>query len=103
MIPNIDIIKYIYLLKEQEELEDTRLYYGVCPSYITVPHTKHIWKEFIFNDRLKLTSLFMKLIMEPGFICTFHFYEKDYDQLNALTTYLLEHKVNNLPLFYPMP
>lgn len=81
VIPNIDIIKYIYLLKEHSELEDTRMYYGVCPSYITVPRMKHTWKEFVFSDRMKLTSLFMKLIMEPGFICTFHFNDKDYDQV----------------------
>ena len=81
VIPNIDVIKYIYLLKEQSELEDTRIYYGVFPSYITVPRMKHTWKEFVFSDRMKLTSLFMKLIMEPGFICTFYFNDKDYDQV----------------------
>ena len=81
VIPNIDIIKYIYLLKEKSELEETRMYYGVFPSYITVPHTKHIWKEFVLKDKMKLNTLFMKLIIEPTFICKFHFDYRDYEQI----------------------
>ena len=85
LIPNIDIIKYIYQLKEDIELYETKLYHGLSPKYITI--TGGSWKPININDtwstmtkqiRMKFNVMCIKFIMEPGFICTFTFHKEDY-------------------------
>lgn len=79
VIPNIELIQYIYQLKEEDELEDTRIYHGMCPRTIKISQSKFIWKQHIQRDLVRLNVLFIKLITDYGFICTFKFNKSDYE------------------------
>ena len=39
ILPNIDIIKEIYRLKEQVELEENQIYHGLCPRNVVTTGT----------------------------------------------------------------
>jgi len=84
VIPNIDLIKEIYKLKEDSELEDTLAYHGLCPMNITstsswVPVSiRDTPKAYYHNRLMSLNVLTIKLIKEAGFICTFVMEENDY-------------------------
>ena len=92
VLPNIDLIKEIYKLKEDSELDDIKHYHGLCPRYIK---TSCPWKPRQINDHSSImnlreqmnpTTLFMKLIVDDGFICEFELNESLYDegQLNLI-------------------
>jgi hypothetical protein len=77
VIPNIDIIKKIYLLKEEQELYETKLYYGVLPNNIIIIGrlSHHINNAIAIQsllDILYVNRLLIKYIIEPGFICSFN-------------------------------
>jgi len=85
VLPNIDLIKEIYTLKEELELDDTKIYYGLCPIYVhpvpwTVEHADHHHKLILMN------AIVIKLIQEDGFICTFTIDVNDYtnEELNEI-------------------
>lgn len=77
MIPNLDIIKYIYEMKCSLENEETMYYYGVMPhitflqednySYIMTVPLDNSWSKKVLNN----ASLYMKLVTTPGLICNF--------------------------------
>jgi len=86
VLPNIDLIKEIYKLKENSELEDIKSYHGLCPRYIK---SSCSWKPRYINDHFKImnlreqmnaNTLFMKLIMDDGFICEFEMNDSIYDR-----------------------
>ena len=87
VLPNIDVIKDIYELKEDLELEDVKAYHGLCPRNVK---TIGSWIPTKINDNYKimklgedmlLNALLMKLIMDKGFICSFNYYNDDYQQI----------------------
>jgi hypothetical protein len=80
VLPNIDIIKHIYQLKEDFELEEIKSYYGVCPHNII---TNSTWSKDNINmcGSMKLSTTLMKYIVEPGFICKCSFNSDDYDPI----------------------
>jgi hypothetical protein len=77
VIPNIDIIKYIYEKKLSLENEETLFYYGVMPqitflqepnySYIMTIPVNNSWSKKVLNN----ASLYMKLVTTPGLMCKF--------------------------------
>ena len=77
VIPNIDIIKYIYEKKCSLENEETMFYYGIIPhitflqesnySYIMTTSLDYSWSKKVLNN----SSLYMKLVTTPGLICKF--------------------------------
>ena len=87
ILPNIELLQYIYQLKEESEINDARIYHGMCPEYITISHSKYIWKQVVQKDMMKLNTLFIKLIIDHGFICTFKFNETDYDPIELQEIY----------------
>jgi len=108
VLPSIDLIRIIYKLKEECELEDVRGYHGLCPSYIRIDGSwipKQINARLgIFNLRgqMNLNTLFMKLIMNNGFICEFKMIDSDYDinQLSMIQNgewYILVSSINEQP------
>jgi len=81
VLPNIDLIKWIYKLKLESELETIQSYHGLCPRHI---RTTGSWDPRHIDDPLKImnlrrqmdfNTLFIKLIMDDGFIC-----EVDHDE-----------------------
>jgi len=85
VLPNIDLIKEIYTLKEDLELVDTKEYYGVCPIYVQ-PITRNVYQIDHLHKSMLLNALVIKLIQEKGFICTFYMEEEDYtdEELNEI-------------------
>lgn len=77
VLPNIDMIKQIYKLKEEMEHEDTLSYYGLCPRNVKImgvwpsEEINDSWKIMNLKDIMKVNSLFMKLIVSDGLICGF--------------------------------
>ena len=75
VLPNIDVLKYVYNYKDESELEDTQLYHGMCPRNIQTVGSwipKEIndgWKISNAKFKLKTSVRLMKYILEPGFIC----------------------------------
>jgi hypothetical protein len=121
VLPIIDLIKEIYKLKEDSELEDIRSYHGLCPRHIKSTGTwipQHINDNFkITNirDVMKLNVLSMKLIQEEGLICSFVIDKSNYtkDELeeisygnwisvvpNVNTSPTLQTKINVINLIY---
>ena len=108
ILPNIDLIRIIYKLKEECELEDVRSYYGLCPLCIK---TTGPWIPRHINDRLQVlnlrkqmdfNTLFIKLIMDNGFICEFRMIDSDYDieELSMIRNgewYILVSNINDRP------
>lgn len=76
VLPNIDIIHHIYNYKESLEYKDTLIYYGFLSNNIIVSGT-----PLYMNHPIKINALLIKLIMKPGFICTFIFNEEDYESI----------------------
>ena len=84
VLPNIDILKDIYQRKEQLEVDEVRMYHGMCPRNVM---TEGVWIPAEINDNFKIMKLredmamnvlLMKLIMDKGFICSFHYEEANY-------------------------
>jgi hypothetical protein len=74
VLPNLDILTYIYQLKEDMEYRDVLDYYGVLPyDNLQVMKT-----HYVTYNHMRLTHICMKLVAEPGLLCTFVFNEKDY-------------------------
>lgn len=76
VLPVIDIIKYIYQLKEDLELEDILSYYGVLPNNIiivgrTPSHIDDYYRIQTLKDIMKMNRLFMNIIGSNGLICSF--------------------------------
>ena len=77
LIPNLDIIKYIYEMKCSIENNETLYYYGLIPnitflqennfSYIMTIPLDNSWSKKVLNN----SSLYMKLVTTPGLICKF--------------------------------
>jgi len=80
VLPNIDIIKYIYNLKQDLELEEVKLSYGVCPPHI-ITNTTWSKDNIYISEAMELTISLMKYIVEPGFICKCSFHPDDYDPI----------------------
>jgi len=84
ILPNIDIIKEIYRLKEQLELEENQIYHGLCPrNVITMgawipPHISDSRNIQYLQHRLSKSAELMKYIVEDGFICEFIMNKEDY-------------------------
>jgi hypothetical protein len=78
VLPNIDVIKHIYQFKEDLELDEIRMYHGLCPKNVI---TTGVWIPLhitgmrgvkdIYN-RLEKSIEYMKYIAEEGFICEFY-------------------------------
>ena len=77
VLPNIDMIKKIYKLKQDMELEDTLSYYGVCPRNVKIMGVwpprefDESWKIMNLQDVMKVNALLTKLIVSDGLICGF--------------------------------
>ena len=77
VLPNLDMIKKIYKLKEDMEHEDTLCYYGLCPRNVKImgiwppQDINDSWKIMNLKDIMKVNSLCMKLIVSDGLICGF--------------------------------
>ena len=77
LIPNLDIIKYIYEIKCSLENSETLYYYDIIPhitflqesnfSYIMTIPVNDSWSRKVLNN----ASLYMKLVTTPGLICKF--------------------------------
>ena len=77
VLPNLDIIKYIYDMKCSLEYDETLYYYGLIPnitflqesnfSYIMTIPLDNSWSKKVLNN----SSLYMKLVTTPGLICKF--------------------------------
>ena len=77
MLPNLDIIKYIYDMKCSLERDEILYYYGLIPnitflqesnfSYIMTVPLDNSWSKKVLNN----SSLYMKLVTTPGLICKF--------------------------------
>jgi len=77
LLPNLDIIKYIYDMKCSIENDETLYYYGLIPnitflqennfSYIMTIPLDNSWSKKVLNN----SSLYMKLVTTPGLICKF--------------------------------
>lgn len=77
LLPNLDIIKYIYEMKCSIENDETLYYYGLIPnitflqesnfSYIMTIPLDNSWSKKVLNN----SSLYMKLVTTPGLICKF--------------------------------
>ena len=77
LLPNLDIIKYIYDMKCSLENDETLYYYGLIPnvtflqesnfSYIMTIPLDNSWSKKVLNN----SSLYMKLVTTPGLICKF--------------------------------
>lgn len=77
LLPNLDIIKYIYDMKCSLENDETLYYYGLIPnitflqesnfSYIMTIPLDNSWSKKVMNN----SSLYMKLVTTPGLICKF--------------------------------
>ena len=77
VVPNIDIIKYIYDIKCNLEEEDTLFYYGIMPR-ITFIHDSNYSYTMNFaleNNRskkiLNSLALYIKMVTTQGLICKF--------------------------------
>jgi len=87
ILPNIDIIKDIYQLKEESELEDNQIYHGLCPKHVTtcgkwIPvNINPGYKIMTIEHKMKLNAILMKVIMAPGFICCFNYLKEEYDEV----------------------
>jgi len=83
VIPNIDVIKLIYQMKDDLEDEDNRSYHGLCPRNVKtvgiwIPsHINDNYMISTLNERMLLNVLVMKFIMDKGFICSFHYNASD--------------------------
>jgi len=108
VLPSIDLINYIYELSKQDELDDTLAYYGLCPRYIKttsswIPrHANDTFNILNMRGQMNFNTLFMKLIMEDGFICDLRMIDSDYDieQLSMIQNgdwYLLVSNLNERP------
>jgi hypothetical protein len=77
VLPSIDIIKYIYEIKENLEREDNMAYHGLCPRNVKIMGAwipKEIngsWKIMNLKDIMSVNSMLMKLIVSDGLICVF--------------------------------
>jgi hypothetical protein len=73
VVPNIDIIKYIYELKSSLELADTLYYYGIIPHITIIPESNYLYKiNNIWQTKILNTSaLYMQMVTTPGLICNF--------------------------------
>lgn len=78
VIPNLDILQYIYKLKEQAEYEDTLSYYGVCPNNVIGvcdwnhnDNLSNSWTVINTRDIMKINALLIQLIVTPELICSF--------------------------------
>ena len=77
VLPNIDLVKTIYQLKEDMEHEEVLMYHGLCPNNIKImgmwppQEINDSWKIMNLRDIMKMNSLFMKLIVSDGLICGF--------------------------------
>ena len=84
ILPNIDIIKEIYRLKEQLELEENQIYHGLCPRNVVTmgtwipPHISGSRNIQYLQHRLSKSAELMKYIVEDGFICEFFMNKEDY-------------------------
>ena len=84
ILPNIDIIKEIYRLKEQLELEENQIYHGLCPRNVVTtgtwipPHISDSRNIQYLQHRLSKSAELMKYIVEDGFICEFFMNKEDY-------------------------
>mgnify|MGYP000011617854 FL=1 len=84
VLPNIDIIKYIYQLKEVSELDYNQIYHGLCPKHVTtcgkwIPvNINNNYKIMTIENKMKINAILMKIIMKPGFIGSFTYKEEDY-------------------------
>jgi len=77
VLPNLDIIKYIYEMKCSIERDETLYYYGLIPnitflqepnySYIMTIPLDNSWSKKVLNN----ASLYMKIVTTPGLICKF--------------------------------
>lgn len=90
VIPNIDMIKYIYKLKENSERYDHLIYHGLCPKNILttgkwIPINVNFPSMCTIQNRLNSCVRLMKFIMEPGFICTFTINYSDYVNIELQT------------------
>ena len=86
VLPNIDLIKEIYKLKEDSELEEIQSYHGLCPRHIKTegtwipPKINNNFKITSIRDVMKLNVLSMKLIQEEGLISIFVMDIEDYTE-----------------------
>ena len=88
VLPNIDLIKDIYKLKVESELEQARIDNGLLPAEI-IAHGSFLVSTMNQQHKVMLlNALHIKLIQEDGFICTFFMNEDHY------TDYELE-EINN--------
>jgi hypothetical protein len=76
LIPNLDIIKYIYEKKCSLENEETLFYYGFMPQITFLPTSNYSYTMNVTQDNwskkvLNATPLYMKLVTTPGLICKF--------------------------------
>ena len=84
VLSNIYILKYIYNIKEELELKENQIYYGLCPKHVTtcgkwIPINTNSYKISTIGDIMNLNAILIKIIMKPGFICSFNFIEESYD------------------------
>ena len=54
VLPSIDIIKYIYEIKENLEREDNMAYHGFCPRNVKI---MGVWPPQEINDSWKIMNL----------------------------------------------
>ena len=87
VLPNIDVINLIYQMKDDSEDEEVRLYHGLCPRNVKTIGTwipKDIngnFKILKLNETMLLNASILTLIMDKGFICSFHYNASDYHQI----------------------
>ena len=80
-LPNIDIIKHIYQFKEELELDEIRIYHGLCPKGVQTTRTWNRINKNVLYEKIKLSTQLIKYIVEPGFMCEYNFDEKDYNEV----------------------
>jgi len=110
VIPIIDLLKDIYTLKEESEVEDNQIYHGMCPRYIKttgawIPRCiNNSFKIYQLKENLLLSAKFMKYIMEPGFICELSINREDYldielEEIDFGNWISVAHNVNTEPSY----
>jgi hypothetical protein len=92
VIPNIDLIKYIYNIKEELELTDTHIYHGLCPKHITtcgkwIPINPQCYTITTIGYMMNVNAILIKIILKPGFICSFNLLKEEYNDIELNEIY----------------
>ena len=77
LLPDIDLIRYIYSIKEKSEYDEILNYYTLCPKNIKIAgvwipeNINDSWKIMNLKEIMKLNMIQIKLIVSEGLICSF--------------------------------